>query len=241
MDNDFATGYALGADSNGGNNNGGNGWGGAWEGIWGIIILAMVFGWGNNGWGGFGGNGGGAGAQGAITRSDLCSEFAFNDLQGAVRGISQGICDSTFALQNSINGLGMNLMQGFNGVDRAVCTLGYQNQAGFNALGNQMAQCCCSLEGAIQGVNYNMATNTCAIQTAMANSTRDIIDSQNAGTRAILDYLCNQEMQNLRSENQGLRLAASQAAQNNVIGARIDAATAEILRGWNNGGCGSCC
>ena len=44
MDNDFATGYALGSDSNGGNCNNGFG-GGAWEGIWGIIILAMVFGW----------------------------------------------------------------------------------------------------------------------------------------------------------------------------------------------------
>ncbi len=62
--NDLAIGYAMGQDSNGGNN---SGWGGAWEGIWGIIILAMVFGWGNNGFGGFGG--GGNGAQGAITRS----------------------------------------------------------------------------------------------------------------------------------------------------------------------------
>jgi len=47
--NDLAIGYAMGQDSNGGNN---SGWGGAWEGIWGIIILAMVFGWGNNGFGG---------------------------------------------------------------------------------------------------------------------------------------------------------------------------------------------
>lgn len=231
MDNDFATGYALGADSNSGNNNGNNGWGGAWEGIWGIIILAMVFGWGNGGWGGFGG---GSGAQGAVTRSDLCSEFNFNNLENAVRGIQQGICDSTYALNNTImsgnNAIQMGIMQGFNGVDRAVCTLGYQTQAGFNSLANQLASCCCETQRAIDGVNYNMATNTCALQTAMANSTRDIIDSQNAGTRAILDYLCNQEMQNLRSENQGLRLAASQAAQNNVIGARIDAATAEILR-----------
>ena len=53
MDNDFATGYALGSDSNGGNCN--NGFGGdAWGGIWGIIILAMVFGWGRGGFG-FGG------------------------------------------------------------------------------------------------------------------------------------------------------------------------------------------
>lgn len=61
MDNDFATGYALGSDSNGNCNNGFGG--GAWEGIWGIIILAMVFGWGRGGFG-FGGYGGGSDTPG---------------------------------------------------------------------------------------------------------------------------------------------------------------------------------
>ena len=50
MDNDFATGYALGSDSGNGNNSGFGGWG---DGLWAIIILAMI--WGGNGWGGFGG------------------------------------------------------------------------------------------------------------------------------------------------------------------------------------------
>lgn len=232
MDNDFATGYALGADSNNNCNNGngnGFGWGGDW--IWAFLIFAL-FGWGNGGWGG--GFGGGNGVQGALTRADLCQDMNFQGVENGIRGIQQGLCDGFYAMNtgmlNGFNGVNTTLMQGFHGVDNAVCTLGYQTQAGFNALSNQLASCCCETQRAIDGVNYNMATNTCALQTAMANNTRDIIDSQNAGTRAILDYLCNQEMQNLRSENQGLRLAASQAAQNNVIGARIDAATAEILR-----------
>lgn len=62
-----------------------------------------------------------------------------------------------------------------------------------------------------------MATNTCALKTQMANDTRDIIDSQNAGTRAILDYLCQEKIADLQSENQSLRLAASQQAQNNYL------------------------
>lgn len=62
-----------------------------------------------------------------------------------------------------------------------------------------------------------MATNTCALQTTMANNTRDIIDSQNSGTRAILDYLCQEKISDLQSENQSLRLAASQQAQNNYL------------------------
>lgn len=60
------------------------------------------------------------------------------------------------------------------------------------------------MERGFADINYNMATNTCAIQTSMANHTRDIIDSQNAGTRAILDYLCQEKISDLQSENQAL-------------------------------------
>lgn len=75
-----------------------------------------------------------------------------------------------------------------------------------------------------------MATNTCAITNQMNNNTRDIIESQNAGTRAILDYLCQDKITTLQSENQALRLSASQANQNNVLMAAMDANKAEILR-----------
>lgn len=247
-----------------GYNNGG--WGGDW-GAWIILFLIFgMFGWGNGGWGGFGGFGGG---QGALTRADLCSEFNFNGLENGVRGIQQGICDSTYALNNSINGLGMNMMQGFHGVDNAVCTLGYQTQAGFNALGAQMASCCCDTQRAIDGVNYNLATQSCALQNTIHSTTRDVIDNANANSRAILDYLCQDKIGTLQSENQALRLAASQSAQNATLMAAMDANKAEILRrtgaecptpayvvqppqpvtfptnccgqynGWN-GGCGSC-
>lgn len=226
--NDLAIGYAMGQDSNGGNN---GGWGGAWEGIWGIIILAMVFGWGNNGFGGFGN---GSGAQGAITRSDLCSEFAFNDLQGAVRGVSQGICDSTFALSNSIN-------NGFHGVDNAVCNLGFTTQQGFNAtqmammqnqnaLSTQLANCCCENRQGQADIKYQMATDTCAITTAMANNTRDIIENQNANYRGLMDFMVQSKIDSLQAENQSLKLAASQASQNSAIGAMIAASEATILR-----------
>ena len=75
-----------------------------------------------------------------------------------------------------------------------------------------------------------MATNANMLQTSLANSTRDIIDSQNASTRAILDYLCQEKIADLQSENQSLRLAASQQAQNAFITANQEAQTAEIIR-----------
>ena len=79
-----------------------------------------------------------------------------------------------------------------------------------------------------------MATNTCAITNQMNNNTRDIIDSQNAGTRAILDYLCNEKISDLQAENQSLKLAASQANQNAVLMAAMDSNKADILRRTGN-------
>lgn len=215
------------------NGNCGGGWGGDW-GAWIILFLIFgMFGWG--GFGGFGGGfGGGNGVQGALTRGELCQDMNFQSLENATRGIQQGLCDGFYAVNTS-------LLNGFHGVDNAVCTLGYQTQQGFsatqmammqgqNALQAQLADCCCGINRAIDGVNYNMATNTCALQNTIQNTTRDIIDNANANSRAILDYLCKDKIDTLQQENQTLRLAASQANQNNVIGARIDAATAEILR-----------
>lgn len=204
------------------NNNGG--WGGDW-GAW--IILFLIFGM--FGWGGFGGWGGGfgGGANGALTRADLCQDMNFQSVENGIRGIQQGICDSTYALNNSIQqgfaNTNMGMMQGFNGVQSQMANLGFQLQ-----------DCCCQTQRAIDGVNYNMATNTCAITNQMNNNTRDIIDSQNAGTRAILDYLCNEKISDLQAENQSLKLAASQANQNAVLMAAMDSNKADILRRTGN-------
>lgn len=215
-----------------GYNNGG--WGGDW-GAWIILFLIFgMFGWGGfggwgNGFGGWGGNGGST-----ATQADIQRGFDTSGIISKLDGINQGLCDGFYAMNTG-------MLNGFHGVDNAICNLGFTTQQGFNAtqvammqgqnaIQAQLASCCCDTQRAIDGVNYNMATNTCALQNTMNNNTRDIIDSQNAGTRAILDYLCQDKISTLQNENQALRLAASQSNQNAVIGARIDAATAEILR-----------
>ncbi|MBD5158872.1 MAG: hypothetical protein HDT23_01320 [Ruminococcus sp.] len=225
------------------NNNGNcnDGFGGNWS-SW--IILFLIFGM--FGWGGFGGFGGGfggnnAGFQGALTRGELCQDMNFSQLENGVRGIQQGLCDGFYAQNTAI-------MNGFHGVDNAVCQLGYQTQQGFNqtnialmqgqnALQSQLADCCCQTQRAIDGVNYNSMANTTAIQNTLCNSTRDIIDSQNNGTRAILDALTAQriEAKDQRIAEQAqtiaqLQLSASQSAQNAVLMAAMDANRAEILR-----------
>ena len=208
---DFATGYMAGQDSGGGNN---GGWGGFGEGLWAVIILAMLFNGG--GWGGFGGFGGGGFVNGALTRAELYDGFAIQNIDSAVRGVQNGISDATYALNNAIT-------SGFAGVDRAVCDLGYA-----------MKDCCCQTQRAIDGVNFNMAKGFCDIGNVINMQTRDIIDNQNANYRGIMDFMVQTKIDALQSENEALRLKASQADQNAVIRAAIDASTAEIIRRTGN-------
>lgn len=208
-----------------GNGNNGNGFGGdGWA--WWIIIL-LIFGWGGNGFG-FGGNGGAnsPGLQGLATRADINEGFALNNLQSGITAIQQGICDSTYATNNAINGVNMGMMQGFNGVERGFCNLSAQ-----------LAQCCCDNREAIAQVRYDMATQACDTRQAIAMSTRDIVDSQSAGTRAVLEKLGQMEYNNLNdkyqaaiAENQNLKFQASQVAQNSFIAANQEAQTAELIR-----------
>ena len=189
-------------DGNGNN----NGWGadGGW--IWFLVVILAIFGgWGGNGFG-FGGNGRGNCATQADVRAAVDQQTLISKLDQQ----TYGLADSTFALNNTI-------VNGFHGVDNAICTIGYQNQQGFNELAHQISDCCCATKESIQGVNYNLATQTSALQNTMCNNTRDIIDNQNANSRAIIDFLVNDKMASLQAENQNLKLAASQAAQNQYL------------------------
>jgi len=206
---------------------GGNGYdnsNGMFGGEWAWIILLILFGWGGFGFGGFGGGfGGGNGLQGMATRADINEGFALNNLQGGINAIQQGICDSTYALNNTItsgfNGVQSSLCNGFNGVER-----------GFYNLSSQLANCCCENREAISQVRYDMATQACDTRNTIQNSTRDILESNNANTRAILDFLTQDKISTLQNENQALKFQASQTAQNSFISANQTAQTAELIR-----------
>lgn len=75
-----------------------------------------------------------------------------------------------------------------------------------------------------------MATQACDTRNLIQSTTRDIIDGQNANTRAILDFLTTDKIATLQAENQSLKLKASQAEQNAFITANQEAQTATLLR-----------
>lgn len=221
----------------------GDGWGMGGMGGMGMFLPFMFM---NGGFGGFGGNGCGCGnGNSNAIQADIQRGFDTQSIIGKLDGINNGLCDGFYAVNTSIlnaqsgiqnslcqgfNGVNTNIMQGNFGLQQAINNASVANMQGQNALQSQLASCCCETQRAIDGVNYNMATNTCAITNQMNNNTRDIIESQNAGTRAILDYLCQDKISTLQSENQALRLSASQANQNAVLMASMDANKAEILR-----------
>jgi hypothetical protein len=185
----------------GNRNNGMFGGDGDW-GAW--IILFLLFGmFGRGGWGGFGG-GNECGAP-CATQADVRAAVDQQTLISKLDQQTYGLADSTYALNNAING-------GFHSVER------------------QLADCCCTTQRAIDGVNFNMAKGFCDLGNVMNTNTRDILENQNSNTRAILDFLTNDKIATLTAENQALKLTASQANQNAVLMAAMDANKAEILR-----------
>jgi hypothetical protein len=214
----------------------GGAWGdGGW--LWIIVVFALLFGWGNNGLGGFGCNNGGGYVATAATQADIQRGFDNSAVISKLDGISNGLCDGFYAMNNSMltgfNGINTNIMQTGYGIQQAINADTVANMQNTNALQSQLANCCCETREAIQGVNYNMATNTCALQNTMNTNTRDIIDSQNAGTRAILDYLCNEKISSLQAENNDLRRAASQDRQSALLTTQMAAQTQQIINAVN--------
>lgn len=213
-----------------GNNRDNDGmWG---NGAWWIVIL-LIFGWGGFGNNGWGGNGAGNGYTDAAIQRGFDNQAVISKLDG----ITNGLCDGFYAVNNSMltgfNGINTNIMQTGYGIQQAINADTIANMQNTNALQTQLANCCCETREAIQGVNYNMATNTCALQTAMNNNTRDIIDSQNAGFRSILDYLCQDKIATLTAENNDLRRAASQDRQNALLTTAMTAQTQQIINSVN--------
>lgn len=206
----------------GGNNGNGGFMNG--DGWWAIILFALIFGYGRNGFGGgFGGYGGGSGVgENYILATDMAS------LERKLDTISNGICDSTFALNNTINtgffGVQNALCQGFNGINQSIGTefRGLDNR--ICDLGYALKDCCCQTQRAIDGVNYNIATQFGGLNNTLCNLGRDIIENQNNNYRAIHEELVankleakNDRIAELQDKLYRADLRASQAQQSNYI------------------------
>lgn len=192
-------------------------WGDNW--IW--IIVLFLFGWGRNG-NGWGGNGSGGVMDGYVLTSDFAS------VERKLDSMANGICDSTFALNNAITGgfatTTQALNSGFQNAELSRCNQQAALMQQLNNMAMQAQECCCENRAAIAQVRYDMATQACDTRNTVQNTTRDIIDAMNCGFRSIDQRLTAQELAakdaKIAEQNQqlfGYQLAASQAAQNNYL------------------------
>ena len=218
-DNGFATGYAVGRDTNGGYGNGNGFFGNDWA--W--IVILLLFGYGGRGFGGFGGGYGGGGIGENYV---LATDFA--TIERKIDAVNNGLCDGFYAqntnMLNGFAGVQQTLCQGFSGINSSIANLGYQQ-----------AQCCCDVKGAIKDVAYGNERNSWTISKQISDCCCDLekMNMQNrfdaqayncntlqaidkVGDR-IIDYLANEKTQALRDENFALRLSASQAKQNEFL------------------------
>lgn len=241
-------GYSLADIAAATGNNSNNGmWGG--DGAWWIIILFLFCfaGWGNGyGYGGFGGGAQGTTSvyEGYVLNNDfsvLSNQMSqgFASQERKLDSISNGICSLGYDQLAQMNGINSNIMAGVNTIQGAVkdcCCQTQQNTKDTQYLiGSNAAEISRGVERGFADTNYNLATQANGLSTTISNgfcqtnfnaqtSTRDIIDSGAANTRAILDKLCQMEVNakdekiaELTAKNADLRLAASQAAQNTYL------------------------
>ena len=201
-----------------GNNNGFGGDNGWW------IILLFLFGFGGwgNGFSGWGGNG-------TNVTADIGYNFDMHD-------VSSGIRDLASSTSNGFYNLNTSLLNGFSGTQSQICNSGFETIQAINAnslsalqsanaLQAQLAAhsadeqlCCCQTQNKIDSnfatLNYNLATEACADRAAITTGARDIIDNANNNTRQILDFLVQDRISALTSENQALKGQISQSEQN---------------------------
>lgn len=222
----------------------GNGFGG--DGWW-ILLLFILLG-GNGRWGGgFGGGYDGAGVGSGLypwmNQSNQISDgFRDQMINSTINGIQGAVTSGFGDVQNSLCSGFAGVNATVTGAQNALSQQLYANQladlersfaaqtantAGMTALQSQLAQCCCDNRAATADLKYTVATENCADRTAAMQNTRDIIDAQTRGTQAIIDKLCQLELDGVKGqlaqaqrENVGLQnqlnmanLAASQTAQ----------------------------
>ena len=198
------------------NNGGYGGFGdnGAW---WIILFLIFAMGGWNNGFGGFGGGFGGdnmypwlSNGQKEIMQN---TNQGFNTLQlgNQLNDISSGVQNISTQLCNGFAGVNQTVSSGFanaessaNARQMANMNQNFANQTamlqGFNQLGSQFADCCCENRLATCQTQNIIQNEGNATRFADANNTRDIIDSQNRNSQAILDKLCQLELDGVKAQ-----------------------------------------
>lgn len=177
------------------------------DGAWGdggfmwVFFLFFLLAWGGGGFGnGFGNNA----STGLL--NGISNDFIYSNLNST---LGQGFTQLT----NQNFGISKDLSNGFNQLGNGLCTTTYELANKIGDVGSKIQSCFCETNKNIDAVRYENAKNTCDIIANANMNTRDLLESNNAQTQRILDYLTNQEIQNLRTDLQAAQLQLSNLSQ----------------------------
>ena len=196
------------------------------DGAWLILILLLFAAFNGNGWNG---NNGGNGGQFYGYQADLQRGFDQQAVMGGINGLQASVAAMTT----------QNCSDAYNSLLAVQNAQNSLNQ-GINSLSMGLQNCCCDNRAAVADLKYTVATEACADRNVVSNGVRDIIQNQNQNTQAILDKLCQQEIDALKTQNANLQtqinlanLAASQNGQTAQILADNAAQTATLRQALN--------
>ena len=155
-----------------------------WSWIIGLLVIGGLF-------GGFGG-GFGWGNRGAVANDTLLGEeFIKRDIFNTNQNVSNSACQT----------------------QRDVLESRYTTQLGLSELGANMQNCCCNTQKEILQNRYDNALQTNTLQAQIQNCCCDLKADGLANTQKILDKLCDNEINQLRTDLQAAQLQISQLSQ----------------------------
>lgn len=182
------------------------------------IIILFLFAFMGNGWGNWGGNSG-------------TTQTVNNDVQ---RGFDQQ------AVMSGISGINAAVANGFAGAEISRCNAQANILQTLNDMAMAFQNCCCENRAQAADLKYTIATEACADRQAVTDALRDVTATMTAQTQTILDKMCQQEIDALKTQNANLQtqinlanLTQSQTDQTARILADNAAQTATLKQDLN--------
>ena len=193
------------------------------------IIILFLFAFMGNGWGGYGGGQ----APAVNINNDLQRGFDQQAVMGGLSGLTSAVTTGFANAEVSRCNSQANLLSTLNANQNATT-------AAMNNLAMGLQQCCCDNRASVADLKYTVATEACADRQAVNDALRDVLAANAANTQAILDKMCQQEIDALKTQNANLQtqinlanLQASQSDQTARVLADNAAQTATLRQALN--------
>lgn len=199
------------------------------DGGWLWIIIILFFAWGNNGWGN--------------NNNNFENRFLERDIFDTNMNVSNSTCQTQRDVLDSKYDLGTQILSNRYDLGTQILENRYQNQL-----------CCCNTQKEILENRYQNSLQTQTITAQLAQCCCDLRAEGIQNTQKILDTLCADKLDALRTDLQSAQLQISQLSQTNTLLGQINKvpipayltcspymSSMYAYNGYNNCGCNNGC